>query len=191
MLAMHGNELRKAGRTGAAIERIRRSIAVCADPTTRTSALAVLARAAGEAGHAELFDSTMTSYREHLDKIENKGLLSNRFTFHEVLLRGLVETGRARQAAKFMGAAQNISQAAAPQWIVIERVTAGEVLLANDDRDGAEDALQTALDGAERYRLPHQAQRAIRIASGSVEAVADAGRAVLARLDSRLRIPGT
>jgi transcriptional regulator with XRE-family HTH domain len=189
-LSMHGNELRKAGRTTAAIERIRRSIAVCTDPAARTTALAFLARAAGEAGRAELFDSTMASYRNHLETVENTGLLSNRFTFHEVLLRGLVETGRARQAAKLMdAAATSISQAAAPQWTVIERVTAAEVLLANGDRDGAEEALHTALDGAEKYRLPHQVQRAIRIASGSVEAVADAGRAVLVRLDSRLGIP--
>jgi transcriptional regulator with XRE-family HTH domain len=187
-LAMHGNELRKAGRTGAAIERIRHSIAVCADPATRTAALAFLARAAGEAGHAELFDSTMTSYRGHLDKIENIGLLSNRFTFHEVLLRGLVGTGRARQAATLLSEAPSASKAAAPQWTVIERVTAGEVLLATGDRDGAEEALRIALDGAERYRLPHQAQRAIRVASSSIEAVADVGRAVLVRLDSRLSV---
>jgi hypothetical protein len=64
-LSMHGNELRKAGRTGAAIERLRRSIAMCTDPAARTSALALLARAAGEAGNADLFDSTMTSYRTH------------------------------------------------------------------------------------------------------------------------------
>jgi hypothetical protein len=99
------------------------------------------------------------------------------------------QTGRARQAAALMGARQISSPAAAPQWIVIERVTAGEVLLATGDRDGADDALRTALDGAERYRLPHQAQRAIRIASGSMEAIADEGRAVLVRLDNRLSLP--
>jgi hypothetical protein len=188
-LAMHGNELRKAGRTGAAIERIRRSIAVCTNPVVRTTALAFLARAAGEAGNVSLFDRTMIRYRNHLDEIENTGLLSNRFTFNEVLIRGLVGTGRAKQAAKLVGARQSTCQAAAPQWTVIERVTAGEVLLANGDRDGAEQALHSALDGAEKYRLPHQAQRAIRVASGSVEAVAGAGRAVLVRLDSRLGIP--
>lgn len=188
-LSMHGNELRKAGRTGAAIERIRRSIAVCPDPAARTTALAFLARAAGEAENAEMFDSTMITYRNQLDQVENTGLLSNRFAYHEVLLRGLVGTGRARRAVKLMGDRQSNSHAAAPQWTVIERVTAGEVLLATGDRDGAEEALCTALDGAERYRLPHQAQRAIRVASGSLEAVADEGRAVLVRLDNRLRLP--
>lgn len=188
-LSMHGNELRKAGRTGAAIERIRHSIAISTDPAARTAALAFLARAVGDAGHVEMFDSTMAAYRDQLDQVENSGLLSNRFTYHEVLLRGLIRTGRARQAAALMGARQISSPAAAPQWIVIERVTAGEVLLATGDRDGADDALRTALDGAERYRLPHQAQRAIRIASGSMEAIADEGRAVLVRLDNRLSLP--
>lgn len=59
----------------------------------------------------------------------------------------------------------------------------------NGDRDGAEEALRTALDGAEKYRLPHQVQRALRVASGSVETVADAARALLVRLDRRLSIP--
>lgn len=190
-LSMHGNELRKAGRTGAAIERIRRSIAVCTDPGARATALAFLARAAGEAGNAQLFDSTMTTYRAQLDQVENTGLLTNRFTYHEVLLRGLVGTGRAKQAAKLMAAQQGSWRPAAPQWNVIERVTAGEVLLAVGDRDGAEEALRIALEGAERYRLPHQAQRAIRIASGPIEAVANEGRAVLVRLDRRLSLPGS
>lgn len=190
-LSMHGNELRKAGRTGAAIERLRRSIAMCTDAAARTSALALLARAAGEAGHADLFDSTMTTYRIHLDVVENTGLLSNHFTFREVQLRGLVATGRSAHAARLMGDAPSGSEAAAPQWLVIERVTAGEVLLATGDRNGAEEALLAALDGAERYRLPHQAQRAVRVASGSFEAVVEAGRAVLTRLDDRLRLSGS
>jgi transcriptional regulator with XRE-family HTH domain len=188
-LAVHGNELRKAGRIGAAIQRLQRSIALHTDPVARAMVLAFLARAAGEARHAELFDTTMTSYRQQLEEVEDTGMLGNRFTFHEVLLRGLVATGRARQAAKLIDDLPRATPPVARQWTVIERVTAGEVFLANGDRDGAEEALRTALDGAERYRLPHQAQRAVRVASGTVEDVADACRAVLVRLDSRLSVP--
>lgn len=65
------------------------------------------------------------------------------------------------------------------------------MLLVTGDHDGAEEALLAALDAAERYRLPHEVQRAVRVASGSMEAVADAGRVVLARLDSRLSVPGS
>lgn len=54
---------------------------------------------------------------------------------------------------------------AAPQWHIIERVTAGQVHLAAGDRDGASEALRTALIAAEAHRLPHQIQRSIRAAS--------------------------
>lgn len=61
-LSMHGNELRKAGRIGAAIERLRRSIAVCTDSAARTTALAFLARAAGKS-------DTRGTVRSHDDQL--------------------------------------------------------------------------------------------------------------------------
>jgi hypothetical protein len=189
-LAMHGNELRKAGRLGAAIARLRRSVALSSDAQTLASARALLARAAGEAGHAELFDSAINSYRRQLDTTDSAEMLNNRFTFREVLLRGLVGTGRAAEAARLMEEPQN-APAPAPQWIVIERVTTGEVLLATGEREGAEEALLAALAGAETYRLPHQAQRAVRVAARDIDAVAQTGRSVVARLSSKLSIPGS
>jgi hypothetical protein len=52
----------------------------------------------------------------------------------------------------------------APQWHIIERVTAGQVLLAGGQPDEAEEALRMALAAAETSRLPHQIQRTIRAA---------------------------
>ena len=95
-LTMHGNELRKAGRIGAAIVRLRRAVARPADAGARATACAVLARAAGEAGQVELFDDTMRDYRRHLDRSPGSGMLANEFTFREVHLRGLVRTGACR-----------------------------------------------------------------------------------------------
>lgn len=58
-LTMHGNELRKAGRIPVAMMRLRHAIVRSADAGTGATANAMLARAAGEAGQAELFDDTM------------------------------------------------------------------------------------------------------------------------------------
>lgn len=55
-LRMHGNELRKAGRLPAAVTRLDHALAVTADPAGQGSALALLARAAGEAGLPDQFD---------------------------------------------------------------------------------------------------------------------------------------
>jgi hypothetical protein len=145
-------------------------------------ALAFLARAAGDAGDAALFDTTIDSYARQLDALGDDGTFGNQFTFHEVRLRGLVATGRGPLAARLMESLPNTARATAPQWTVIERVTAGDVHLVNGDLDAAEEALLTALSGAEKYRLPHQAQRAIRIAARGADAVVEAGQAVLGQL---------
>jgi hypothetical protein len=75
----------------------------------------------------------------------------------------------------------------APQWRVIERVTAGQVLLAAHRRDEAEEALRAALTTAESHRLPHQIQRTIRVADdGGLPEVSAAGRAAFRRLNDLL-----
>jgi transcriptional regulator with XRE-family HTH domain len=183
-LTMHGNELRKAGRTGAAIEWASRGLALARDAEARASACAVLARAAGEAGRPDLFDTAIEGYRRNLGETDGTGMLSNPFTFSEILLRGLVATGRARQAVRMLHHRPNPT--GAPQWTVIEQITVGEVLLADEECSGAESVLLAALVGAETYRLPHQAQRAVRTARRhSIESVMQGGRALLDRLDAR------
>jgi transcriptional regulator with XRE-family HTH domain len=181
-LAMHGNELRKARHLAAAIARLRRAVALSQGTEARTTALAMLARAAGEAGHADLFDHTIASYQRELDTGHDRGMFGNRFTFREIRIRGLATTGRASQAAHLLSEASN-DVPAAPQWSVIEQVTTGEVLLAVGDHYGAEHSLLTAIAGAETYRLPHQIQRALRVAKGHLDDVAAAGRSALHRLE--------
>ncbi|MGH3613504.1 MAG: helix-turn-helix domain-containing protein [Pseudonocardia sp.] len=182
-LTMHGNELRKAGRVAAAIVRLQRAVVRSTDAGSRATACAMLARAAGEAGHAELFDVTMNDYRHQLDQAPDAGMLANEFTFREVQLRGLAATGRAALAARLLSQSDAPNAPVAPQWAVIERITIGDVLLAIDDPEGAEEALLAGLRGAESFRLPHQVQRAVRIATaGRLDAVTEAEHALIIRL---------
>ncbi|MFI0780061.1 hypothetical protein [Streptomyces sp. NPDC021212] len=58
-LRMHGNELRKARLTGAAVDRLRRAVAIAPGDGERAAALTLLARAAGELGDGELFDEAL------------------------------------------------------------------------------------------------------------------------------------
>lgn len=187
-LTMHGNELRKARRTGAAVVRLNAAVAHAADDEAAATAYAMLARAAGEAGDPELFDQALTGYRTALKRTAGAGMLTNEHTFREILLRGLVATGRATTAARLLGQEHPSVAPAAPQWAVIERITTGDVLLAIGERDGATTALLTGLHGAEAGRLPHQAQRAVRLASSAaLDEVTGIGRAVVDRL--RLSAP--
>lgn len=187
-LAMHGNELRKAGHLAAAIARLSRAVALSQDADARMTALAVLARAAGEAGHIALFDEAMESYQRQVDTVGARGMFGSRFTFREIRIRGLVTTGRASLAARLLSRGSEDAPAA-PQWGVIEQVTTGEVLLAIGDHSGAEQYLLAAIAGAETYRLPHQVQRTLRVAEGHLDDVTAAGRSALHQLDRQLSHP--
>lgn len=184
-LRMHGNELRKAGRPGAAVARLDHSLQLSNDPADRGSSLAFICRAVGELGDAERFDTALSDYRNLLDKNTGSGLLFQPFTLREILLRGLMGTGRIMRACSLVH--RKAGRPAAPQWYTIERVTTGEVLVESRNIEGAVDAFTDAIDSAERHRLPHQIQRAVRasVKAGLVD-VADAGRAALARNQSRL-----
>lgn len=190
-LRMHGNELRKADHPTAAIARLGRAIEVSTDREGRGAAYALLARVAGERGDPHLFDRAINGYRDLLDSGSARGMLFNPFTFREIQLRGLISTGRPSIAARIMETGQPDAMPAAPQWHIIERVTAGQVLLAAGKRDTAEDALRTALASAESHRLPHQIQRTIRAANeGGLTDISDAGNAALNRLNDLLRPAG-
>ncbi|WP_238598759.1 helix-turn-helix domain-containing protein [Saccharothrix sp. ALI-22-I] len=186
-LRMHGNELRKADHIGAAVARLGRAVATSDDQEGRGTAFALLARAAGEQGNPDLFDRAISGYRDLLDSGNARGMLFNPFTFREIQLRGLISTGRAAEAVRVMQTDQPNAVPVAPQWHIIERVTAGQVLLAARQRDGAADALRAALIASETHRLPHQIQRTIRAAddAGLAEISAD-GRAALQRLNDQL-----
>jgi transcriptional regulator with XRE-family HTH domain len=167
-LRMHGNELRKADHQAAAVARLEHAVHLADDPIQRGSALALLARATGETGNPETFDHAIAAYRALLDQHTGEGILFNPFTFHEIHLRGLIATGRAAEAAtRVQDSPPPDSAVPAPQWRVIERVTAGHALLAADATRSAKDALRNALITADAHRLPHQIQRILRISRDS------------------------
>lgn len=189
-LRMHGNELRKASRVPAAIKRLSRAVDLSTDREGQGTALAFLARAAGEHGDRAAFDSALERYGDLLDHGHARGMLFNPFTFREIHLRGLVSTGRAAEAVQIMQTGHADATPAAPQWHIIERVTAGLVYLAACDRDGASEVLRTALTAAEAHRLPHQIQRTVRAAqSGGLTEVTTEGQAALLRLNRLLAPP--
>ncbi len=186
-LRMHGNELRKADHIGAAIAHLSRAVTVSRDREGQGAAFALLARAAGEQGNSDLFDHAITGYRHLLESGSGRGMLFNRFTFREISLRGLLSTRRAAEAVHVMRAGQAVAASVAPQWHIIERVTAGQVLLAARHRDSASTAFRAALTAAEAHRLPHQVQRTIRAADDAgLGGISAEGRAVLRRLNNRL-----
>ncbi len=182
ILRMHGNELRKAGRLPAAVARLEHAVAVSTDPGGRGAAFALLARAAGEAAMPDRFTEAIDTCRKLLDVGTGEGMLLNPFTLREIHARGLLSLNRASDALHALDGTDP-GEPVAPQWQVIERVTTGEVLAAGGEHVGAEDALTAAIATAERRRLPHQLQRAIRVAdrSGMVR-IGAAGRAALQRL---------
>jgi len=183
-LRMHGNELRKANRIPAAIKRLNRAVDLSTDREGQGTALAFLARAAGEHGERDMFDRAIERFRDLLDDGPARGMLFNPFTIH---LRGLVSTGRAAEAVQLMQTSHADATPAAPQWHIIERVTAGQVHLAAGDRDGAGEALTTALTAAEARRLPHQIQRTIRAArSSDLTEITTECQAALLRLNTLL-----
>ncbi|GAA3891946.1 hypothetical protein GCM10022243_66100 [Saccharothrix violaceirubra] len=183
-LRMHGDELRKADHVGAAVAHLSRSVAVSSDREGQGTAFALLARAAGEQGNPDLFDHAITGYRALLDTGAGRGMLFNPFTFREIGLRGLISTGRAAEAVHAMQSDQRAGTPAAPQWHIIERVTAGQVLLAAQHQDGAAEAFRTALTAAEVHRLPHQVQRTIRAADDAgLTEITTEGRAALQRFN--------
>ncbi|RSD10267.1 helix-turn-helix domain-containing protein [Amycolatopsis eburnea] len=180
-LRMHGNELRKAGRLHAAVARLERAAAVSTTAAGHGAALALLARAAGDAGLPDQFAGAIDGCRRRLDSATGTELLLNPFTLREIHARGLLALNRPHDAFRVLDSVAG--EPAAPQWQVIERVTAGEVLAATGEQAGAEEALTTAIATAEQRRLPHQLQRAVRAAQhGQLPAIAEAGRFALQRL---------
>lgn len=184
-LRMHGNELRKAGRLGAAVARLEHAVALATEDSGRGSALALLARATGEAGLTARFTTAIEDCRRVLDSSTQNEILLNPFTLREIHARGLLALCRAGEALRVLET--EIGEPAAPQWRIIERVTTGEVLAATGEHAGAKETLNAAISSAEQRRLPHQIQRVVRAADRNrLDAVADVGRAALDRIRTSL-----
>ncbi|MGC0328031.1 transcriptional regulator with XRE-family HTH domain [Streptomyces sp. SAI-170] len=184
-LRMHGNELRKAGLRGAAVDRLCRAVAVAPDTQARGAGLALLARAAGALGNSELFDRVMREADELLAVVEHTSLF-NPFSLHEIRLRGLVGTGRAREAIRLVADTPAATTTVAPQWRVIELVTVGSVQLLAGDRTGAAESLDGAVHEAVVQRLPHQLQRIMRTAVGRLPVAHEAAAHALHRMRSEM-----
>ncbi|GAA3082878.1 helix-turn-helix transcriptional regulator [Streptomyces rectiviolaceus] len=162
-LRMHGNELRKARITGAAVDRLRHAAALAPNPEARAAVLPLYARAAGQLGDASLFDSVMQEADELIQSATHTSLF-NPYALHEIRLRGLVGTGRADLAIRLVDHGPDSTTTVAPQWRVIELVTVAHVRLLADDQGGAAESLNTAMAEAVVQRLPHQLQRIVRTA---------------------------
>ncbi|UUV32300.1 helix-turn-helix domain-containing protein [Amycolatopsis roodepoortensis] len=188
-LRMHGNELRKADRLPAAIARLEHAAAIATTPDDRGTAVALLARAAGEARHEHRFTEAISECHRVLDQVPYQdGMLLNPFSLREIHARGLVCLNRPVDALNVLSRPAATAPAA-PQWQVIEHVTHGETLAAMGDHNGSAETLTVAIHAAENRRLPHQLQRVVRAADNhSLHAVAEDGRSALSRLRSMLAL---
>ncbi|MFY7067089.1 helix-turn-helix domain-containing protein [Nocardiopsis changdeensis] len=161
-LRMHGNELRKAGRHGAAIARLTEAAELSHETQERGQTLILLARAAGEQGNTELHDGSVAASERLMDEAGPSGILFTSFSLREVRMRGLLETGRTAAAAKLAQSRPGPGEAPAPQWAAIEAVTSADALSAAGDLTSAHALYDEALSLAARHRLPHQVQRVVR-----------------------------
>jgi transcriptional regulator with XRE-family HTH domain len=162
-LQMHGNELRKAGQAARAVTVLQQAVDTAMSDPERGAALALLARAGGQTGDAALFAEVSASYQRLTDVHGADGRLFNAFIWREIQLRGMLDIGDHARAFRLADDAATCS-APAPQWQVIERITYADVLATAGDYAAAEAILLEAVDLGRRYRLPHQIQRAARIA---------------------------
>jgi transcriptional regulator with XRE-family HTH domain len=190
VLRMHGNELRKADHAAAAVTRLRQSLQLNDQPGHRGAALVLLARAAAESGQADLFDTVTGQCVQALKADEGHEIFFNAFTVREARIRGLLATGRARDAVDLVERFAAEESPPTPQWRVIERVTTADALVRAGDEHAAVSMLSAALSDAETLRLPHQVQRVIRLTDESGEfrnqTVRTQAQAALARLGRQL-----
>ncbi|MGW0770670.1 helix-turn-helix domain-containing protein [Streptomyces sp. NPDC002676] len=185
-LRMHGNELRKAGLLGAAVDRLTQAAATAPSAEQRAAVMPLLARAAGALGNALLFDHAVRDAQQLLDTVEHTSLV-NPTALYEIRLRGLISTGRTRDAIRHAESAPpSPTIAVAPQWRVIELITTGRVRLLAGDSHGATQLLATAVCEAQAQRLPHQIQRVQRITVGRLSDSHDAATRALALLRTEI-----
>ncbi|MFD7121049.1 XRE family transcriptional regulator [Streptomyces sp. NPDC059922] len=167
-LSMHGNELRKAGDLGQAMETLQRAIEISPDPGGRATASLLLARAASESGNVAMLDQCVGKCWNALEQDPSiSNFFVNPFSLREVELRGFLLTGRRREAERVASRATATTGAPSPTWEVMERVTMAQFFLATGETDAAAEALRDAIFDAQTLRLPHQVERAVRLAESA------------------------
>jgi len=190
VLRMHGNELRKAGHTAAAVIRLRQSLQLNDHPGHHGATLVLLARAAAESGQADLFDTVTGQCVQALKADKGHEVFFNAFTVREVRIRGLLATDRTREAVDLVESFTAKESPPTPQWRVIERVTTADALARAGDEHAGIGMLSAALSDAETLRLPHQVQRIIRLTDQSGQfrnqTVRMQAQAALTRLERKL-----
>ncbi|RKT08233.1 hypothetical protein BX286_6317 [Streptomyces sp. 3211.6] len=185
-LRMHGNELRKLGLAGAAVQRLAQAASVAPNIADRAAVLPLLARAAGVLGNQALFDRAVREVHQLMDTVDHTSLV-NPVALHEIHLRGLISTGRAREAIRLAeGPVPSPTITVAPQWRVIELITTGRVRLLAGDRHGATQLLETAVQQARAQRLPHQLQRVLRAGGEALPQVTSAASLALEELRTEM-----
>lgn len=177
-LRAHGNELRKAHRVAAADVLLTKAVALAPDDQ-RAAALAQLARAIDDQAR---LDETIDQLRRTSDRQPTDDPLVGPTAIREVRLRGLITTGRAKQAVALLGTFPATSTPISPQWRIIEQITVAEVIIATGGLATVEQILVDAVGDAERHRLPHQIQRVLRAVRGRSLTTAEAATAALGRL---------
>jgi transcriptional regulator with XRE-family HTH domain len=152
--------------------------------------LVLLARAAAESGQAELFDAVAGQCVQVMKSARGQEVLLNAFTVREVRLRGLLATGRIGQAVDLAESFTADDGPPTPQWRVIERITAADVLARAGDERAAANMLTAAVSDAEALRLPHQIQRVVRLTARpnvlTGHPIQDQALAALTRLHGQL-----
>ncbi|MFI1868893.1 XRE family transcriptional regulator [Streptomyces jumonjinensis] len=184
-LRMHGNELRKAGLVGAGVSRLTHAVAIAPGHSDRAAVLPLLARAAGALGNTLLFDQSIREAEQLLDTVEHTSLV-NPSALYEIRLRGLIATGRPREAIRHAeAAAPPPTLPVAPQWRVIERITTGRARLLAGDQPGATELLLDAVQQARTQRL-HQLQRILRAAGKTLPDAGDSADHALTQLRTEM-----
>ncbi len=130
-------------------------------PRQRTAALLQLARVASDPA---TFDATFDGLRRSREAGIASDPMITDATILEVQLRGLLTTGRAGAAAEMINKLSWTAGAASPQWAVIRDITVASVMFTADSDSTAAPLLERAIASAVQLRLPHQIQRAQRVA---------------------------
>jgi transcriptional regulator with XRE-family HTH domain len=163
-LTMHGNELRKDGQHAPALAAFDQALIVAGHGPHAGPALALLARAAAEAGAGDRFHAALTAADDLLDRHGPASPLQTPYTHHEIHLRGLLDLGDL-DAATALAHRPPADPAPAPQWEIIAAITHAYLLLATGDHETAGRQLTRAVEHAATRRLPHQLQRILRAAT--------------------------
>ncbi len=177
-LRAYGNELRKANRGPAALVRLAHAVSI-ADVGQRAAALVQLARAAQD---APTFDRTMEELLRVRDLQVGDEPLVSATALREVRLRGLAATGRVKEAVQLLSELPADGGPVSPQWRIIEQITVADLMLVAGDIGTAEATFCGAVAAAERHRLPHQIQRAYRVAVGRSRELAEVAASALRRI---------